>query len=236
MPLRWPRHWSRWPPGYLLGNGRRQGHGCLIQGSASTRPAGPLPAQPVGTKTAVTSGRPPARSSPRTGCGRPSPCAPASAMGPAFSPSTNLSPLRPGRNCANARAPPSSAHGRPWAGFTENWEQTRREQQERREAKKQAEHAVRDAAYGKTREELRDLYIAEFRARGLDLPPRGLPRGGDRLDDRPSAARALEAVAAHFLRHLTARSPEHNSRGTRQQAAAASGRESKRLQRPVRPA
>jgi hypothetical protein len=123
-----------------------------------------------------------------------------------------------------------------WAGFTEHWEQTRREQQERREAKKQAEHAVRDAAYGKTREELRDLYIAEFRARGLDLPPRGLPRGGDRPDDRPSAARALEAVAAHFLRHLTARSPEHNSRGTRQQAAAASGRESKRLQRPVRPA
>jgi hypothetical protein len=68
--------------------------------------------------------------------------------------------------CATGRHPDDV-----WAGFTEHWEQTRREQQERREAKKQAEHAVRDAAYGKTREELRDLYIAEFRARGLDLPP-----------------------------------------------------------------
>ena len=58
-----------------------------------------------------------------------------------------------------------------WPGFTERWEQAQREHQERREAKKQAEHAVRDAAYGKTRDELRDLYIAEFRARGLDLPP-----------------------------------------------------------------
>ncbi|MFZ0186380.1 MAG: hypothetical protein WAL72_05505 [Streptosporangiaceae bacterium] len=62
-----------------------------------------------------------------------------------------------------------------WPGFTERWEQARREQEERREAKKQVEHAVRDAAYGKTRDELRDLYIAEFRARGLDLPPGGLP-------------------------------------------------------------
>jgi hypothetical protein len=64
--------------------------------------------------------------------------------------------------------PPSSAWKGPddlWPGFTEHWEQARREQQERREAKKQAEHAVRDAAYGKTRDELRDLYIAEFRAR-----------------------------------------------------------------------
>jgi hypothetical protein len=29
----------------------------------------------------------------------------------------------------------------------------------------------RDAARGKTREEVRDLYIAELRARGLDVPP-----------------------------------------------------------------
>jgi hypothetical protein len=35
-----------------------------------------------------------------------------------------------------------------WPGFTEHREKARREQQERREAKKQAEHAVRDAAVG----------------------------------------------------------------------------------------
>jgi hypothetical protein len=58
-----------------------------------------------------------------------------------------------------------------WPGSSERWERSLRESQERREAKKQAEHAIRDAAYGKTRDELRDLYIAEFRARGLDLPP-----------------------------------------------------------------
>lgn len=43
--------------------------------------------------------------------------------------------------------------------------------QEGGEARKQARHAAQEAARGKTRAELRDLYIAELRARGQQVPP-----------------------------------------------------------------
>lgn len=51
--------------------------------------------------------------------------------------------------------------------FKEHMEQSRQRSQTRR----QAFEAARSNAAGKTREEIRDLYEAELRARGLEIPP-----------------------------------------------------------------
>jgi len=59
----------------------------------------------------------------------------------------------------------------PWPGATEYREREQRESRERKEAHTQAFRAARDAAPGRTRDEVRDLYIAELRARGLEIPP-----------------------------------------------------------------
>jgi hypothetical protein len=62
----------------------------------------------------------------------------------------------------------------PWPGAKEYREEQQRKSRERSEALKQAFQAAREAAPGKTREEVRDLYIAELRARGLEVPPEPL--------------------------------------------------------------
>lgn len=59
----------------------------------------------------------------------------------------------------------------PWPGAREAREKEQREWRERGEARKQAFQAARDAAPGKTRDEITDLYIAELRARGQKVPP-----------------------------------------------------------------
>lgn len=58
----------------------------------------------------------------------------------------------------------------PGPGAEESREKRRRDWQESSEARKQAFQAARESARGKTRDELRDLYIAELRARGRQVP------------------------------------------------------------------
>lgn len=55
-------------------------------------------------------------------------------------------------------------------GFEEFWETYKSESRQVSEARKDAFNAVRSTASGKTRDEIRDLYIAELRARGLEIP------------------------------------------------------------------
>ena len=59
------------------------------------------------------------------------------------------------------------------------------------------------AAAGKTRDEIRDLYIAELRARGLETPPEPLLGAAiDMLSGDPRAGRGKiwKAVLREFLR------------------------------------
>jgi len=58
----------------------------------------------------------------------------------------------------------------PWPGAKQSRGKRRREWQEREEARKEAFEAARATADGKTRDEVRDLYVAELRTRGLDVP------------------------------------------------------------------
>jgi hypothetical protein len=58
----------------------------------------------------------------------------------------------------------------PWPGAREHWERSQRESQEQREARGEAFRAASDAASGKTREQIRDVYLAELRARGQEIP------------------------------------------------------------------
>jgi len=58
----------------------------------------------------------------------------------------------------------------PWPGAREHWERSQRESQERHDARRDAFRAAKDAASGKTREETRDIYLAELRARGQEIP------------------------------------------------------------------
>lgn len=55
-------------------------------------------------------------------------------------------------------------------GGEEYWETYKSEQRLRSEARKEAFKATRAAVAGKTRNEVRDLYIAELAARGLEIP------------------------------------------------------------------
>lgn len=59
-------------------------------------------------------------------------------------------------------------------GFGEFWETFQHDSQQRSDARKDALKAARSAAPGKTRDEIRDLYITELRARGLEVPPEPL--------------------------------------------------------------
>lgn len=56
----------------------------------------------------------------------------------------------------------------PVPGFKESRENHEREWRERREAHRQAFRAAQAAADGKTREQVRELYLAELRVRGLE--------------------------------------------------------------------
>lgn len=58
----------------------------------------------------------------------------------------------------------------PVPGFREFRENHERESRERRESHSQAVHAAQAAASGKTRDQVRDLYLTELRARGVDEP------------------------------------------------------------------
>lgn len=59
----------------------------------------------------------------------------------------------------------------PWPGFGEAWEQTRRKTVLQTFALREAFRAAEAAANGKTRPEVRDIYLAELRARGQEAPP-----------------------------------------------------------------
>ena len=54
-----------------------------------------------------------------------------------------------------------------WQEYRETYESGSRR---RSRARKDAFHAARGASSGKTRDEIQDLYIAELRARGLEIP------------------------------------------------------------------
>jgi hypothetical protein len=61
------------------------------------------------------------------------------------------------------------------ANFERQWQERRasseRESQQRRVARRDAFDAARAAATGKTRAEVRNIYVAELQARGLTIPP-----------------------------------------------------------------
>jgi len=59
----------------------------------------------------------------------------------------------------------------PWPGYQEYQEEEQRESRERSQARRQAFRAAGDAASGKSRDEIRELYTAELRARGQQIPP-----------------------------------------------------------------
>lgn len=61
--------------------------------------------------------------------------------------------------------------GDPWPGYQEYREQEQRDSRQRSEARKQAFQVARDAAPGKNRDEIREFYLAELRARGQEVPP-----------------------------------------------------------------
>jgi hypothetical protein len=78
----------------------------------------------------------------------------------------------------------------PWPGFKEFQEGQQRKSQEREEAQQEAFEAARAAVDGKTRDEVRDLYVAELRARGLDVPP------------EPLLEVAVDLLTGHHVRAL----------------------------------
>lgn len=59
----------------------------------------------------------------------------------------------------------------PWPGFGEAWEQARRKTVLRTSARREAFRAAQAAANGKTRAQMRDIYLAELRARDQETPP-----------------------------------------------------------------
>ncbi|HUC24262.1 MAG TPA: hypothetical protein VMA73_16250 [Streptosporangiaceae bacterium] len=74
-------------------------------------------------------------------------------------------------NCAIARVRRSSGTWKediddPWPGAREQRERERQEEQQRKEAHDQAFEAAAQAAPGRTRRQVRELYLAELRARG----------------------------------------------------------------------
>ncbi|MGN6680334.1 MAG: hypothetical protein ACTHKL_21440 [Streptosporangiaceae bacterium] len=78
----------------------------------------------------------------------------------------------------------------PWPGAREHWERSRRESRERRDARSEAFRAASDAAPGKTRQEIRDIFLAELQARGQEVPP------------EPFLEADLDLLTGHPLRGL----------------------------------
>jgi hypothetical protein len=66
----------------------------------------------------------------------------------------------------------------------------------RRQSRQEAIHAVRAQAAGKTREEIRNLYMAELRSRGLDVPSEEI------LDANVAALTGNYASSARILGRL----------------------------------
>jgi hypothetical protein len=58
----------------------------------------------------------------------------------------------------------------PWPGAREVWDSQQRRSQENRDARRQAFRTAREAASGKTRDEVRDIFVAELLARGQEIP------------------------------------------------------------------
>jgi len=90
----------------------------------------------------------------------------------------------------------------PWPGAREQRERQRRAEQERKEARHQAFQAASEAAPGKTRQQVRDLYLAELQARGV--PNRShdddlLEAQVDAMMRQPLRALARLAHAMHKL-------------------------------------
>jgi hypothetical protein len=77
----------------------------------------------------------------------------------------------------------------PVPGFKEFRAGREREWRERKEAHRQAFRAAQAVADGKTRDQVRDLYVAELRARGLDEP-------GDAITDATVDLLTGHSVAA----------------------------------------
>lgn len=75
-------------------------------------------------------------------------------------------------------------------GAKEAWERQERRSRARRQARKEAFEAAREAAPGKSREDMKDLYVAELRARGQDVPP------------GPLLGAEIDALTGHPLRGL----------------------------------
>jgi hypothetical protein len=78
----------------------------------------------------------------------------------------------------------------PVPGFKEFRERQERESGQRREAHRRAFRAAHVAAEGKTRDQVRDLYLTELRVRGLEEPPHDaiLEATVDLLTDHPISA------------------------------------------------
>ena len=80
----------------------------------------------------------------------------------------------------------------PWPGAREQRERRQREAQERKEAHHHAFRAASEAARGKTRRQVRELYLAELRARG----------GADQLPNDAVLEAEVDAMMGHPLRGL----------------------------------
>ena len=78
----------------------------------------------------------------------------------------------------------------PWPGAGDAWERTRRQTVLRAGARREARRAVQAVATGKTRSQVRDIYLAELRARDQEAPP------------EPFLEIDLDFVTGHPLRAL----------------------------------
>jgi hypothetical protein len=89
----------------------------------------------------------------------------------------------------------------PWPGAREQRERRWREEQQRKEARHQAFQAAAEAAAGKTRRQVRELYLAELRARGVPNPMNDdlLEAEVDAMMRHPLRALARFAHAMHKL-------------------------------------
>jgi hypothetical protein len=105
----------------------------------------------------------------------------------------------------------------PSPGFKEYREESQRESRERSEARRQARQAARDAVAGKNRDEMRDAYIAELRARPrAGCRGRGRGRPGERRWPAPAPGRNVDCQMGREIPVRGARRllPSRRGRGT----------------------
>ena len=80
----------------------------------------------------------------------------------------------PGTDLAAGKLDEAERDGQDFGDFERRWQERRersaRESQQRRAAKREAFTAARAAGAGKSRAQIREIYVAELRARGLSLP------------------------------------------------------------------